>query len=297
MALLDLVGRARRGLGIGATVVHLDHGWRAESAADAAFVAAAAAERGLTCLVERASGLAITEAAGRAARLSFFHRAAYQVGACAVLLGHSADDQCETVLMHLLRGAGSAGMIGMRARSIVSVDGGQIALLRPLLGFRRADLRGYCQRRRIVPRDDPSNDDDRFLRNRVRRTLLPAIEQIAPSAVEAVARLADVATAEADFLAELAASAVERVAKMLGPDRVEIDRAAFRAEPLALQRGVLRHVGGLLLGPASDLTLERVEAARQALVGHASGAVIEWPAHFELRVERQRGTLARRSGP
>src|SRR5262249_25581042 len=159
-------------------------------------------------------GLAQTEAAARTARLAFFRE-----HGDTVLLGHTADDQAETVVMHLLRGSGS--FAGVRPMSCV--DG--LRILRPLLGFRRADLRAYCDRRGLQYLDDPSNRDPRFRRNRVRAELLPLMEDIAPGATVAITRLAEVAAADLD--------AIEHVIDRL-PIGSDLDRAHFRAQPIGI---------------------------------------------------------------
>ena len=111
MCLLDLTSRAAKSLAILPRVVHLDHGWRESSTLDAAFVADQAQSLGLPFHVEKAEGLHISEAAGRSARLSLFARIGQRVGTSTVLLGHSADDQAETILQKMLRGTGIDGHV------------------------------------------------------------------------------------------------------------------------------------------------------------------------------------------
>jgi tRNA(Ile)-lysidine synthetase-like protein len=297
LALLDLVARARRSARIEPVVVHLDHGWRAESAEDATFVARAAEERGLACVIERAEGLERSEAAAREARLRLFARAATVRGAVGVLLAHSADDQAETVLLHLLRGSGTAGLAGMRADTAVCVERGALRLLRPLLGVSRAELRGYCQAHGLTPREDPSNADPAFLRNRVRHELMPLLVELQPRAVVALARLAEVAADEGELIAEVVDAAWQSIVVTAegipGPGRLVLDRGLFRGLGPALQRALLRQVAARLLGPANEVTLERIEAARMALAGGRGGSVIEWPGPLRLRIDRARGTFER----
>ncbi len=292
VALLDLVDRCRPALAVQLVVAHLDHGWREASAADADFVRELAASRGLPCVVERADGGPMTEAAGREARLAFFARVCAHHRAAGVLLGHTADDQCETVLMHLLRGSGLEGSAGLSDEVRV----GALRLLRPLLRFRRAEIRGYCARRRLAFREDSTNADPRFLRNRIRHELLPLLDELAPGAVEAITRFADAAAADASVVRAAVACAWPRVVVEDGDGTVTVDRVAFRREPLGVQRGLLRRVSDVLLGPASDLGFERVEAARAALVSGRGGSVIEWPARVTLRVAGRSGTFSRSPG-
>ncbi|HEY3079003.1 MAG TPA: tRNA lysidine(34) synthetase TilS [Chloroflexota bacterium] len=292
LALLDLTGRAAPGLRLRPIVVHLDHGWRPGSADDAAFVRRQAEARRLTALVERVDLPDRSEATARAARLAFFGRCAAAHAAADVLLGHSADDQAETVLLHLLRGSGAQGLGGMRAESVVEVDGRALRLLRPLLGLSRAELASYCRSRRLEPRHDPSNEDPRYLRNRVRRELLPLAESIAPGAGLAIARAASVLADQEALLTTQARAALGELAG--GEDPIELERRSFRRHPPALQRAILRAVGRDLLGPASELGLERIEAARAAILRGRGGAVLEWPGPVEVRVEGGRAIFSRR---
>ena len=288
LALLDLTARAARSLGVTPVVVHLDHGWRDDSADDARFVTAEAACRGLRAITERADLADRSEASARAARLAFFARVAADVGAAGVFLGHTADDQAETVLLHLLRGSGARGLGGMRMSSEV----GGLRLLRPLLGFRRAEMRVYCQLRRLEPRADTSNEDPRYARNRVRADLLPAAEAVAPGAALALARAAAILADDAEYLAGLAR---EALAASRSDARLAFPRRSFASLPVALQRAVLREVGLDLLGPASDLGLERIEAARAAILRGRGGAVVQWPGFVDVRVERGEVIFERRA--
>src|SRR3954468_66893 len=142
--------------GLDVAAVHVDHGLRPGSADEAPVVASAAARFGARFRAERVDvgdGPNL-EARARAAR--------YAVLPPDVLTGHTADDQAETVLVNLLRGAGIDGLAGMRQ------DG-----RRPLLGLRRRETRALCEQLGLPPVEDPSNDDARFVRNRVRHELLP----------------------------------------------------------------------------------------------------------------------------
>jgi tRNA(Ile)-lysidine synthetase-like protein len=191
-------------------VAHLDHGLRPGSVDDAAFVARLAEERGLPATLEarNVAGLAAREgeglpAAARRVRYAFLAGVARQVGAKVVMTGHHRDDQAETVLMALLRGAGLDGLSGMRPRSSWPLSVAEVSqlegpiqalptLARPLLAIARADIEAWCAARDLVHRRDPSNEDTSRLRGRVRHTLLPALEVANPRLRLALARTAEV---------------------------------------------------------------------------------------------------------
>jgi tRNA(Ile)-lysidine synthase len=145
------------------------------------------------------------EAAARAARYGAFDRAAAASGAAAILLGHTRDDQAETVLLGLARGSGARSLAGMPERN------GRY--LRPLLGISRAETRAACAAQNLEPWDDPQNADPGYARARVRHRLLPVLErELGPGVTEALARSADLLRADADFLDSLAQTASERIA-------------------------------------------------------------------------------------
>ena len=183
LALLALAVQA----GCDVTAIHVDHGLRLGSAEEADVVAAVAIRLGARF---RAVRVAVTEGANLEARA---RRARYAALPTDVLTGHTADDQAETVLLNLLRGAALDGMAGYDPRR------------RPLRALRRRETHKLCADLGLQPVHDPSNDDPRFRRNRVRHELLPLLDAIAERDIAVVlARQAEVLRADADLLDQLA---------------------------------------------------------------------------------------------
>jgi tRNA(Ile)-lysidine synthetase-like protein len=167
-------------------VAHFDHRTRPkESALDAEFVAKLANRVGAPVRLGRAARATKSEDDARRARYEFLRRAQAEIGATAIATGHTRDDQAETVLLHLTRGAGIAGLAGMRPLR----DG----IARPLLAIGRKDTAAVCRAARVRPRVDPSNRSLRYARNRVRLKVIPELVKLNPRAIEAIARLADAA--------------------------------------------------------------------------------------------------------
>ncbi|MGH7722864.1 MAG: tRNA lysidine(34) synthetase TilS [Candidatus Dormibacteria bacterium] len=185
-ALLDALARLAPPRRLSLHVAHVDHGLRPGSAAEAALVAAAAAQRGLPfsalTVAVAARGPSLQDRA-REARRGALRQLATTVGATAIALAHTADDQAETVLMRALAGATPRALAAMAERS------GPLA--RPLLRVWRADVAAYCSALGLTTVDDPSNADPRFLRSRVRHELLPALEMVFPAARRRLCVLAD----------------------------------------------------------------------------------------------------------
>ncbi len=191
-------------------VAHLDHGLRPESSGEAQFVeevsGAYRAEFTKRTLDEgqlAARGGSLEEAA-RLARYNFLADVARERDASWVAVGHTADDQVETVLMHFLRGAGADGLRGMHPRTRISDWVGihadpHLTLARPLIEGTRADTEAHCRRVGLTPIHDPSNQDLTYYRNRIRHELLPLLETYNPGIRQVILHLADVMREQADF--------------------------------------------------------------------------------------------------
>jgi tRNA(Ile)-lysidine synthase len=183
-----------------------------------------------------------------------------------VLTGHTADDQAETVLLNLLRGAGVDGLAGMRTGSVV---------VHPILGLRRSETHDLCRRLGLVPVDDPSNRDLRFRRNQVRHDLLPVLERVGGrDPVPVLVRMAGLLAADADLLEELAAGLDPADVATLLAAPVPLARRAVRRW---LRRGDEQH-------PPGSAEVERVLAV-------AAGAAVACEVAGGRRVRRSRGRL------
>ena len=222
-------------------MAHLNHQLRGETSdADARFCEGLAARSGSPCIVESidVAGLALArqmsiEHAGHWARHRFFDRAADRLGATHVALGHTLDDQAETYLLRLLRGAGAAGLSAMRPTR------GRI--VRPLLAVRRLELREYLAARHVSFREDASNQDERVSRNRVRHDLLPYLGRYAPRVVEALAREAEIARADDEWLDRATNESAATLVKATETG-IEVDADGLSALHPALARRVVRRV-------------------------------------------------------
>lgn len=245
VALLALASDA----GLEPVAVHVDHGLRAGSDREAAVVAQLASRLGAS-FVARAAPVppgGNVEARARAARYAALEVARRAAGASMVLLGHTQDDQAETILLNLLRGAGATGLSGMpRVRD---------RFARPLLDLRRRDTLAICDALGLDVVDDPMNDDVAYRRVAIRRRVLPLLCDVAGrDLVPVLNRQAEVLRAESEFLDELAAAAWP------GPDGPTA--RALRALPPVLARRAVR--GWLGAPPPSHAEVARVLAVARA---------------------------------
>jgi tRNA(Ile)-lysidine synthase len=280
LAAATAVVARRTGFGVRAAVV--DHGLQPGSDAVAAAVVAQLAALGLPAdvlrVVVRPDGSGV-EAAARDARYAALSAAA--TAGEVVLLGHTLDDQAETVLLGLARGSGARSLAGMPPR--------RDRFVRPLLGVRAATTRQACAELGLEPWTDPHNGEPRFARVRVRERVLPLLEaELGPGVAEALARTADLLRADADLLDELAAAELDRVVPADDPG-LGLDGDRLAAMPPALRGRVL--LAWLRTLGASDLSAGHV-ATVAALATDWHGQ--RWADVPGVRIVRRDGRLVGR---
>ncbi len=237
LSLLYAIHRLRTQTGVDLHGAHLNHNLRGDdSDADAAFFMATMESLGMPFTVEKAdvpahrsAGKLSLEEAARELRYEFLRCVSDDVGADAVALGHTADDQAETVLMHIIRGAGLTGLRGIREDSMMRVGSGSLRLLRPLLGVTRRDVEDYCGALGLKPRTDASNLSSDLARNRVRLELVPELETYNPAVKEALIRLSGSASIDLDYILAIVDAAWQRAAT-IEDGRTVLDRQAFTRE-------------------------------------------------------------------
>lgn len=276
-------------------VAHLNHGLRgADSDGDAAFVATLAQQWGIAATIERADvrayraahGLSLEDAA-RQVRYAFLRRVAVGCGASAIAVGHSADDQVETILMHWLRGAGLTGLRGMLP---VQSLGDGMRVIRPLLDVTRSDIEAYCAALGLQPRQDMSNSDERLWRNRLRRTILPLLEQHSPHLRRTTLRTASI-LADDDACLEDAVTALWPSVARAGGGAVHIDTAIWRAQHPALRRRIIRRAWACLCPGRGDLSWLHVERISDVAMKAGAGAAANIDLPHAVRARSDNRTV------
>lgn len=285
-------------LGFRLHLAHLDHGLRPDSREDAALVRQLSRAWNLPLHLERAEvaryadahGLSL-EAAAREVRYRFLFRVARDVGAQAVAVAHTQDDQAETVLLHLLRGSGLTGLQGMRPKTHLWDPA--IPLVRPFLGISRQEVLAYCREQNLPYREDPTNRDLRFTRNRIRHLLLPLLErEFHPRVRETLARMARVVQQEVEVLQALTEQAWDRVVQEAGEAFVFWDVSAMRDLPAGVRYHLWRRMA-LRLRPGLEMTFADVERAEAWLATASKGPVDWFGGMYLAREDRNRGITAR----
>lgn len=290
VALLRLLMELREELGVVFSVVHFNHKLRAKASdADEKFVAALAEKFGLPLHIGRADVAAKSrheksnlEDAARRARYDFFARLVEQGIVDCIATAHTADDQAETVLSHILRGTGLAGLGAIHPRTP--------HVFRPLLGVRRAELRGYLRAKKQAWREDATNKDVSRLRARIRKKLVPLLEkQFQPRVVEHLATLADLAREDEAALAAFARQRCSTIAS--DEDRViRIPAAELFAKNenifTALAPRIVRLLAERIRSKPGQWTAEHVHQVLELARRGEPGKLLQLPGSIEVRRER-----------
>jgi tRNA(Ile)-lysidine synthase len=264
LTLLD--GLAR--LGYEVIAAHYNHGLRPEAVDDASHVEAVAQRMGVRFVVNGSDVAAFAssnrmsiEEAARTQRYRFLFNQAQQMNCVAVAVGHTADDQVETVLMHFLRGAGLAGLRGMLPCSVMPEWDDHILLLRPLLNVWRAEITLYCTEHSLQPVFDLSNLDTTFFRNRLRQELIPYLQEYNPQVKDVIWRLSQTAAGDYELLAEMIQAVWQRSLLAEGSDYLVLSLSELRNMQAGLLRNVLRKAVAQLRPGLRDIDFNAIERA------------------------------------
>ncbi len=257
-----------RKAGYHAIVAHFNHKLRPDADADANTVEQTAARLNLVSVIESGEvrayadqeKLSIEEAA-RTMRYRFLMAQARRFSAQAVAVGHTADDQVETVLMHFIRGAGLAGLKGMNYRTILHTFDPQIPVVRPLLDTWREETVVYCAASGFRPRHDPSNASLDFFRNRLRHLLIPTLESYNPRFREVIWRTSRSLTGDHEVLAEVVEDAWKRCVEEETDEFVAFNQSVLTQQPLGLQRNLIRRAMERLHPQDPDVSYATLERA------------------------------------
>ncbi|MBU1124870.1 MAG: tRNA lysidine(34) synthetase TilS [Candidatus Omnitrophica bacterium] len=255
-------------------IAHLDHMLRRESGHDAQFVETLGRRLNIPVTVKRVAVKRSTqnsslEEAGRRERLRFFFNVAKQIKADKIALGHTLDDQAETVLMRILRGAGLHGLSAIAPKRYIS----GFCIIRPLIEVKRADIERFLKKKRITACRDSSNSKNIFLRNRLRNTLIPALaKDYNRNIKEALANLAETVSSDYDYLAQ---SAQKQLTRMPSATRLNVQK--LKNMHIALQRIVLRTAITRLKGDTRRIDFQHIKEIEDLLHNRPENSIVDLP--------------------
>jgi tRNA(Ile)-lysidine synthase len=251
-------------------VAHFNHKLRPDADADANIVEQTAARLNIVSVIQSgdvrgyadAERLSIEEAA-RMMRYRFLMEQAHHFNAQAVAVGHTADDQVETVLMHFIRGAGMAGLKGMNYRTVIQMFDPEIPVVRPLLDTWREETVVYCASNGFRPRHDPSNASLDFFRNRLRHLLIPTLESYNPRFREVLWRTSRSLAADFEILSELVDRVWKECLVQETGDYIAFDASALSKQSVGLQRNLIRRAMERLLPDSAEVSYATLERAAE----------------------------------
>ncbi|MCC6260214.1 MAG: tRNA lysidine(34) synthetase TilS [Anaerolineales bacterium] len=285
---------ALRQAGYQLIVAHFNHQLRPDAARDALAVGKTATRLMLGSVIDgmdvrayaEEEKLSIEEAA-RNLRYRFLFNLARERNAQAVAVGHTADDQVETVLMHFLRGSGLAGLKGMTHRTIIETFDSEIPIVRPLLNYWREETVVFCSANGMRPQYDASNDSLNFQRNRIRHLLLPTLESYNPKFREAVQRMSQSLKTDHDFLNETLQFAWEHCLLEMGEREIIFDLERLAHGSLGLQRNLLKRAM-LHLRPGIDVSFAILQRGVDLIHNQAASTRVNLKGGLYMFLEMQR---------
>ncbi|MFA5867912.1 MAG: tRNA lysidine(34) synthetase TilS [Actinomycetota bacterium] len=285
LTLLHILNELKPDYDLDLHVFHLNHMMRGRAGQeDADFVKKTAAQLKLPSTIMEADVPAYIlanktspEDGARQVRYELLGEVAEEIGAERIALGHTADDRVETYLMRVIRGAGLDGL-----RSIPPMNGD---IIRPLIESTRESVMSYCAANNLKPRTDETNEENVFLRNKIRGELIPQLErEFNPAFKEEIAREIMTIEADVDLLEDLTERAWDEAAEITG-ESVILNRSAFLDQPLAIQRRLLRLAAEELAGEPSPLSFQNTVDIMEKVVTGDSGASLDLPGGLSARRE------------
>jgi tRNA(Ile)-lysidine synthase len=262
LAMLNLFDDLSKELKIDIAVAHLDHKFRKESAAEADFVEKIVKEKGLVFFRKSKNLPEIikeknisAEAAARKARFDFFRNIMGKYNYDVLALAHHRDDQAETILLNLFRGTGLKGLGGIKAKLKIK----ELTVIHPMLAFSKKEILNYCQKNKLEPCFDSSNEQSIYSRNIIRNEIFPIVEdKINDKAREVISRNSKIIAAENDFLEKMAVQKYQEIIKEKNQNKVIIDFNKFQNIDQVLQRRVYRLIYNKLNKNLDDLYFDHI---------------------------------------
>ena len=284
LCLMEILHQA----GYSLVIACFDHRLRPESNLEASMVEKTAARLMLDCIIDGAdvrsyagkNKMSIEEAA-RTLRYRFLFDLARRQKAQAVAVGHTADDQVETVLMHILRGSGITGLTGMSYRSIIKTFDPVIPIVRPLLDLGREDTVIYCAENGLHPYHDSSNDSLDFQRNHIRHVLIPNLESYNPKIREAILRMTQSLKADYVVIKEALENTWNEVVVEINKDVITFNAGLLCEYSPGLQRNLIKHAMQTLR-PGVDISFSVLERAANVISSSPHSARLDLKAGLHM---------------
>lgn len=284
--------------GFNVLVVNVDHNLRDESRVESKYVEEFCRERDIkfygvsvdTLAMVKENGISIEEAA-RKLRYSELFKIANEVKADAVCVAHNADDQVETVLMHLIRGTGLTGLTGMKDYSIIPEWDSEIPVIRPLITESRKDIEEYCDLNGLNPVQDESNQDNKFMRNRIRNKLIPLLEDYNPNIRNSLFQMSEILSADLNMIKDIVDDAWVNSVYSFSKECVILNRVELSEYSIAIQRHLFRNAIYYLKSGLRDVSFNTINIITNSLAEKASGSDIDLANNLLLTFDKEKINL------
>ncbi len=247
-------------------IAHFNHGIRELSDRDEQFSRMYAQQLGFYFISEKANILDFAkenhlsvEEAARKKRYDFLYRIARNNGAQYIAVGHHADDQVETMFMHLMRGSGLSGLAGMREIALIPEFDSEIKIIRPLLSFWRSEIVEYCSKNNLDYVVDETNFSNLYERNRIRHEILPFLNERYSGLNQRLFNLANVLQSEDELIQGQLSKIWESICLQQHPRFIRVNLAELKNQPLGMQRRIIRFVVFSLRPELRDLSFKNIE--------------------------------------
>lgn len=285
LALLHWLATHQKQLSIDLHVATLNHGLRPQAADEVAYVQQIANSLNIHCTIGETNVTDIAEhynmgleAAARKARYDFLADVAQKLNTSHIATAHHADDQAETILMHIIRGSGIQGLTGMQSQSPLPYHPHH-TLLRPFLTIHRQEIEEYCEENGLQPIIDQSNFDTRFRRNELRHEILPRLREINPQIGQSLLRLSEIIGTEQDFVDNFFVQHIKP--HIVYTERVSVALEKFQSFHVALQRHLIMDALAYL---GTEPNFDHIQNAIQIAQRGQVGAISQFSNNIQLRI-------------
>ena len=282
LTLLYVLAALKKEFNLKLHVAHLDHMLRSDSGQDRKFVEIVALKLNLPVTsasinIKKTAKKGSLEEICRNVRLGFLFKVAEDIKANRIALGHNLDDQAETVLMRLLRGSGLYGLAGILPKKEIC----GFTIIRPLIEVKRKEIEDYLKRKKLIPRLDPTNSQDIYLRNKIRNKLLPALEKDYNCNIrEVLSHTAESIANDYDYLNRISIVAAQRLGANINLKKF------FRLHP-AVQRMVLRRQIFQLKGNTRRIDFRHIQEIEELILDRPVNSIVDLPGNIRVKKTKQ----------
>lgn len=260
MCLLDVLNKLKAKLGIEIAVAHVNHGIRKEAKEETQYIKEYCSKYNIKIYVKYADVLSLAkkdkiglEEEGRKVRYNFFNEVLEETGFNKIAIAHNMNDKAETVLMNIIRGAGSLGLKGIEAKR-------DNKYIRPLIETERCNIEKYCEENKLNPKLDQSNNDNTYTRNKIRNVLIPFIkEEFNPNIIKGINKLSEIVTEEQNYLEKIVNNIYNKIKIEETSEKIVLDLKEFNSQDTIIKKRLLLVSIAKIFGTSKNIEKIHIE--------------------------------------